>query len=308
MTRCKRIVPPALVVAAACALGAPSAQAAFPGVNGELLFMNEPSGNTRVFAVGANGKGQRRLPRSRFDAAQPSVSPDGRRIVFQAFRNGPRPELWVMDANGRNEKRLTRSKLIESEPSWSRDGRKILFQGRTRLGAPADVYVMNSDGKRRRQLTNSPASDEAPQFAPNGRRIVFQTNRTPGAPADFAIWQMSATGTGERSLISLPGIEGEPSFSPTGKRIAFSWQTNGLNDDIYVINADGTGTPARVTNDPAFDFTPVWSPDGRSIAFLSDRDGDQDVYVLRVGGGGPFQVTRNSIRDVQLEWGARRRR
>jgi Tol biopolymer transport system component len=77
---------------------------------------------------------------------------------------------------------------------------------------------------------------------------------------------------------------GEPVWSPDGRKIAFQEQVNG-NYEIFVINANGTGTRQLTT--VAYDNTdPAWSPSGRQIAFLTTRDGGSDIYVMNVDGSG----------------------
>jgi len=70
----------------------------------------------------------------------------------------------------------------------------------------------------------------------------------------------------------------DPSWSPDGSKITFSSDIDG-NDEIYVMNADGSNQ-TRITNNDAEDWYPSWSPDGSKIAFTSERDGDFEIYVM----------------------------
>lgn len=73
-----------------------------------------------------------------------------------------------------------------------------------------------------------------------------------------------------------------PPSSATSGGIAFVSERDG-NAEIYVVNADGTGL-GRLTNDPAEDTGPAWSPDGTGITFASDRDGNFDIYAMNADG------------------------
>ena len=83
------------------------------------------------------------------------------------------------------------------------------------------------------------------------------------------------------------------SWSPDGRRIAFGDLIDG-NQDIWVMNSDGTGA-IRLTTDPAVDTRPVWSPDGQSIAFMSNRSGQWQIHVMRSDGSDVRQVTGGTI-------------
>lgn len=72
--------------------------------------------------------------------------------------------------------------------------------------------------------------------------------------------------------------------------------------DIFVVDANGATEPRQLTNDPAFDQQPVFSPDGRRIAFVSDRDGDQDIYVMLLDGSSVRALTDNDADDNQPAW------
>jgi Tol biopolymer transport system component len=87
-------------------------------------------------------------------------------------------------------------------------------------------------------------------------------------------------------LVTFAGEKRDPSFSPDGKQVAFAW--NGEKRDNYDIYVKliGAGTPLRLTNDPAGEFNPAWSPDGRYIAFLRlKRAGKADVFLISALGG-----------------------
>ena len=95
-------------------------------------------------------------------------------------------------------------------------------------------------------------------------------------------------------------MNGLPAWSPDGTRMAFNSSSDG-NEDIYVMNADGSGQ-TRLTNNPAEDFFSAWSPDGSRIAFASDRDGNPDVYVINTDGSGITRLTNNLASDLHPSW------
>ena len=83
--------------------------------------------------------------------------------------------------------------------------------------------------------------------------------------------------------------------------------SRGLADfryNLYVMNTNEK-KPIKLTKGPASDITPVWSPDGRKIAFSSDRDGDNEIYVMNADGTNPIQLTHNMLEiDIAPSWSA----
>jgi len=83
-----------------------------------------------------------------------------------------------------------------------------------------------------------------------------------------------------------------PSISPDGKNVAFSYK-----GDLYVVDSEG-GEARQLTSNPAYDYSPVWSPDGKTVAFASDRYGNFDIYKVSVDGGVPVRLTTHSAKDT----------
>jgi hypothetical protein len=86
-----------------------------------------------------------------------------------------------------------------------------------------------------------------------------------------------------------------PVYSPNGEKIAFTTFRDG-NDEIYVMNADGSGA-TRLTNNPAIDYHPAFSPNGQQIVFASRRDGNYEIYVMDADGTDQTRLTNNSVTD-----------
>ena len=239
-----------------------SARAAFPGANGKIAFDSNRECDedvdcplTKLFTMNADGGGQSTLlPELAHDAAW---SPDGSKLAFTAEPGTPStgPYIGIVNADGSGRAALTPSflKSHDTEPSWSPDGERIAF---TRFVPEAgffgmfEIFVMDADGTNPTRLTNSdPAA---------------------GAFGGF-----------------------EPAWSPDGSRIAFtraiSRSTGGVDDEIYLMNTDGTDL-VNITNNPMADRSPAWSPDGTQIAFTSQRDGTAGVHVMNADGTGVRHV------------------
>ena len=252
--------------------------------NGLIAFgRRDQNYNRQIFTENPDGSNQNQLT-FEGDNGRPNWSPDGKKIVFQTQRDG---NMWVgiMEADGSNQKLLGPG----SEPDWSPDGKQIAF-----CSVEGQIWAMRPDGSNRVQVTKSATYKRAPSWSPEGKRMVFTLVRNPGSLINHQpqIGIMNSDGTNERILTtedrtnvriepdgSVTVLEtahdaGVPSWSPVEDKITFWSGIARQYGQIWVINADGTGSK-QLTETPNHRSSdnPTWSPDGKQILFDTGRSG-----------------------------------
>jgi Tol biopolymer transport system component len=152
---------------------------------------------------------------------------------------------------------------------------------------------------------------EKVQIGSTPARILPHTS-TPVLPIDTPFPKAFNTALSPTSTFIPPTATSTASPSPTLRPTVTAAQTNNTgiiaftsertgNADIYTMNADGTDIQ-RLTDNPAYDGWPTWSPDGAQIAFMSDRSGNPDIYVMSVDGSNVRQLTEHPANDIWPEW------
>jgi Tol biopolymer transport system component len=215
----------------------------------------------QIYVMNADGSGVTRLTNNQANDLFPAWSPDGARLAFASGRDG-NWEIYVMNAGGGGEERLTNNPAEDFSPAWSPDGTRLAFD--TNRDGNYEIYVMNADGGGAKNLTNSPGEDISPAWSPDGTRLAFVSNRDGG----WGLYVMQANGGGLVRLTNDQAEVDRPAWSPDGQRIVFSSTRDepspgdcdpDCNQEIYVLNADGSGL-ARLTDNPAHDWDPAWFP------------------------------------------------
>jgi len=220
----------------------------------------------------------------------PAWSPDGTRIAVASW-NEPQG-IYIMNADGSDLHLVYRINGAKS-PTWSPDGTRIAFTWRYRQDVrqfrgpfggrqERDMWRISIVDLNGRTVSDVPLDPDghafAPSWGPDGR-IVYRGIR--------GLWVTDPAGMPQRITDSTR--HDTPSWSPDGAHITFAVQVHD-HWDIAVVASDGSGltlltsSPPILGTPPVNNVAPVWSPDGRSIAFASDRSGQWRLYVMDADG------------------------
>ena len=206
--------------------------------------------------------------------SHPAVSPNGRLLAYVS-ESGGNADIYLLHVNGRNSLNITEgSSEADTSPSFSPDGSLIAFRSERSGGG---IFVMGTTGESVRRLSDR---GHDPSWSPDGRRIVVSTEQVRDPltrQSTSELWTI-VVATGEMQRL-YAGDAIQPAWSPVGGRIAF-WRVEGNagQRDLATIDADGLEEPVPVTTDVPVDWNPVWSPDGRTLYFISDRAGTMNVW------------------------------
>jgi TolB protein len=329
----------ALAVAVAGAAAAP-AQATYAGKNGPIAFQRftGPQENAEIFSMSPRGRRAHRLTAGPGATFNPDYSPNGSQLAFER-RYGDDPTrkpdaiFTVKSSGGRATKissGCTGQCLGDDGPAWSPDGRQILF---TRALGPIvkdnaaelDLMVMNRDGSGQRLIRRfahvdglEPGSEGKAEYSPDGRQIAVTLITQGGDPrrSASAVYLMNADGSNLRPITPAKLHGGNADWSPNGKLLVFHSNNYhfAARSEIWVVKPNGKGRKRLRRLHSGRDYQPVWSPNGRQIAFGHDGPALHGVHVLqhlwtmRSNGSHAHAITNPVDKPAEItpDWGARR--
>ncbi len=235
----------------------------------------------------------------------PALSPDGREIAYFSEKNSFFVDLYLADAEtGRVKRRLVKSTLnsnyeslrfINSAGSFSPDGRYFAIAAKRKDRDDLVILDVKKDEEVRR--IRVPLNGlTTPSWSPDGKRLVF--TGYDGGLSDLFI--VNADGSNLHRLTNDKYADLEPSWSPDGKTIAFVTDRGPATDfealkfgtlRIALLHLDNGSIDILRNMDQGKNINPAWAPDGRSLAFVSDRNGISNIFLYELSDGKIYQLT-----------------
>ncbi len=205
-------------------------------------------------------------------------------------------EIFDCEVPAKEYRNLTNARGYDAEGSWSPDGRYIAFasnrHGYTEKLDPKDaerfevdrslmmeIYIMDADGGNVRRLTHTKGYDGGPFFSPDGKRICWRRFSEDGVRAE--IWTMNIDGSDQQQLTHLGAMSWAPYYHPSGEYLVFTTNIHGFaNFELYLVDAAGQREPVRATFTDGWDGLPVFSPDGKQLAWSTARSADKSAQIF----------------------------
>jgi len=255
----------ALAVGLAATLAGPAvvpALATYPGdANGRIAFgQRAADGSSNIFSATPDGTALTQLTHGTGNHLCPAYSADGQNIAYCSDVTGSW-EIWAMKQNGTKQHQVTHLDGFSVWPDYSPDKSKIAFTGSVGADPSDEVYVIN---------------------AANGSGLTKLTS----CPVDFC-------------------LNDYPVWSPNGRTIAyvhaeqFDEDGNVLDEQVWVMDANGANKHQLTTDSRPKDQVPDWSPNGSKIAYQSGGFGDGQIWVMNANGSNQHQLTGCGPADPQ---------
>src|SRR5436190_204940 len=221
------------------------------------------------------------------DAVQPSWSPSGKRIVYWSNTTGQR-DLFTVAVDGGTRVALTNDASIDWCPVWSGDGRFVYFAsdrgGATNIWRiPVDESTGGATGAPEPVTNGVQASAVRPRFSKDGSRMAFRSAVKSVNPVAIPFDPVTARAGTPIVLDASNNIRIPSDVSPDGRQLAF-FSIGERQEDAFIGGADGKGI-RRVTDDAARDRGPMFTHDGKSLVFYSNREGRWEPWSVRADGG-----------------------
>lgn len=234
---------------------------------------------------------------------QPDCSPDGRWVVYSSYYMDA-IELWALNLETKQSRQLTSGGAVNVEPRFSPDGKRVafvstsykrhfhIFVGEFHDGELSNVQRLTGETRSNlpRYYYSEFDHEISPAWSPDGSELVFVSNRG-HIYGTGGVWRMKAEPGAEAHEIHYEETtwKARPYFSPDGKRLVYASYLGQQWHQLWVMPSQG-GDVFPLSYGDFDNINPRWSPDGKKIAFISNRGGNTSLWIQTIPGGAQTQI------------------
>ncbi len=274
-----------------------------PSGDDAIVYVSDTDGDRDIYVVDPETGESERLTHNGGPDEDPRWSPDGQQIAYVSRDSGDK-EINIISREGQGLTRLTNSPGLDASPRWSPNQETLAYVSEADEygGTGSEIYSIALESQEVDQVTFDVPSEELGDWSPDGEWLVFY-NMEP--EEQQGLWIRNPAGV---NLLRLTeGRDSHPVWSPDGKYIAFVRQ----QEDSQVIYL---GQPAkgnswddgveetRLTQGGFNDYAPAWHPNSKTLAFVSTRNGNPEIYTMQADGADQERLTSNNVDDVSPVW------
>ncbi len=270
----------------------------------QIAISAEQDGNSEIVLLTVNCPsllavclGPRNLTQHPADDLTPVWTPDGQAIIFTSERDRNR-EIYGMNADGTQLVNLSHNPGYDSLPTLSPDGSQLAFHS-DRAGF-LRIYLMDADGSNPHALLNN--FTRAPIWSPNGSQVAYLFSGDVYIVDAHCETLAGGCRENAQNLTRTPEYrDWFPVWSPDGERLLFH-SDRAVRPVVYLMEMNCTTCARRLTDELQFSLLPDWSPEGNSIALLSNDSGQIELYVMNGQGTQVRCLTHNLGQIYSVRW------
>jgi TolB protein len=259
----------------------------------KMAFVGTSTGRKEIYISDYDGHNLKRLTHYNTITLSPRWSPSGDSMIYTSFRNSG-TVLFMHNVVKGSVTKISGRKGLNIAAAWKPNGNELALT-LTISGNP-DIFLIDATGKILKRLTKNWGIDVSPTFSPDGKKMAFVSNRS-GSPQIYVLDLIT-------DQIERLTFEGNYNTSPAWSKLDWIAFAGSSDDhfDIYTISPDGKDLH-RITQHQGNNEDPCWSPDGRYIAFSSNRtDGNHHIFIANANGENQRQVTFFKGNQLSPSW------
>jgi TolB protein len=241
-------------------------------MSSRVVFVGGVRNRREIYTAGLAGDDVQKITSYRNITMLPSVSPNGKYLLYTSYREG-RPNLYVMDLATKRDVFADRDEGAKIG-SW-KNGNTIVYS--QTIGKDSTIYLVDVEKKSKQVLFRQPGIVTSPSFSPDGTKLVYVSDMY-GGPQIFLRDMLSGD---SRRLTYSGNYNTAPSFSPKGNFITFVSNIGG-SFEICVMNADGSDQ--KILTNGGFNESPQFSPCGRYIIYHAKTGGQESINLMFYNG------------------------